>query len=1039
MLEYLIEYCVHRRMAALAVTCVVALFGIHAYLETPIEAYPDVTNTQVTVISLMPGYAPEEVERQVTVPLERALNGTPGMQKMRSQSLFGLSLVTLTFKDDVDSFHSRTLITERLSGAELPESVKPVLAPDYTPLGEIYKFIVTSDRHSLYELRSEMEWNVSRVMRQVQGVADVLTFGGYYKEYHVEIDPIRLDSFGLTLDEVNTAIASANRNVGAGFLRHGDQQMVIRSVGYLASVEDIKKIVLKSEGGSPVTLGDIARLVQAYTPRQGTVGLDGAREAVEGIVLLRRGQNPSRVLAAVHEKVAEINARILPTGMKLEPFLDRTELVDKTLHTVYDNLLHGFLLVVGVVWLFLRSLRGSLIVACVIPVSLLVAFIGLYHLGLPANLISMGAIDFGIILDGAVVLVENVIHQAHHQHPKNHREMVHLIVNAAVDVAKPTFFAMLIIIAALIPVFTLEQVEGRIFRPLALTYSFALIGGLVFAMTLVPALCAILIHPKHAMIAEPSFLRRLRERYRRVLTIALRHRSLTMAAAGGLLLAGAVATGALGTEFLPELDEGDVHVFVEMPASISLTKGQDVLLDMRQRLLAFPEVKGILSQQGRSEDGTDNEGVNMSETFVHLKPHEEWRPGLNKEALVDAMRDSLAAIPGVRFNFSQPIKDNVEEAVSGVRGKVVLKIYGNDLEKMRTVLEQAKSHLKTIPGVIDLDLYRESIVPQLQIKLDRSALARQGISIDAAQDTIETGLAGKVVTELWQDERPVPVRAILPYEERYDVEQIGNLLLPTPNGARIPLREVASLPTERGRTSIEREANRRFLALKFNVENRDLGSVVHDAMAAVEGNVQLPEGHFLVWGGEFENQQRAMTKLSIVVPIAVLIVMALLYRALQSAHSALAILLCAPFAMTGGVFVLLAAGIPLSVSATIGFIALLGQVSLMGLLVLSATEERRRNGMSVVDAILNGASDRLRPVLMASMLALLGLLPMALSTSIGSETQRPFAMVIVGGMFTTFFVAMLVLPVIYSFITPKQLLTPEEADELLETANESLD
>ncbi|OQW72289.1 MAG: heavy metal resistance protein CzcA [Proteobacteria bacterium ST_bin11] len=1032
MLKILIEYCVHRRIAAMVVTCVIALFGIHAYIETPIEAYPDVTNTQVTVISLMPGYAPEEVERQVTVPLERVLNGTPGMLKMRSQSLFGLSLVTITFGDDVDSFHSRTLITERMTGAELPAAVKPLLTPDYTPLGEIYKFVVVSDRHSLYELRSEMEWNVSRVMRQVQGVADVLTFGGYYKEFHVEIDPVRLDSFGLTLDEVNQAIASANRNVGAGFLRHGDQQMVIRSLGYLSSAEDVKQIVLKSEGGTPVTVGDIARMVQAYTPRQGAVGMNDQKEAVEGIVLLRRGQNPSRVLAAVHKKVEELNTRILPTGMKLVPFLDRTELVNKTLHTVYDNLLHGFFLVVGVVWLFLRSIRGSLIVASVIPLSLLVAFAGLYQMGLPANLISMGAIDFGIILDGAVVLVENVIHQANHQKPKNHRQMVHLIVNAAFDVAKPTFYAMLIIIAALIPVFTLEQVEGRIFRPLALTYSFALVGGLVFAMTLVPALCAALIQPKHAMIEEPKFLVRLRGAYRRILGAALARRTTTLGAAAGLLLAGGVAVGALGTEFLPELDEGDVHVFVEMPASISLAKGQDVLLDMRQRLLAFPEVKGILSQQGRSEDGTDNEGVNMSETFVHLKPHEQWRPGWHKEALVDAMRESLAAIPGVRFNFSQPIKDNVEEAVSGVRGKVVLKIYGNDLEKMRAVLEQAKGRLKEIPGVIDLDLYRESIVPQLQIKLNRAALARQGITIDAAQDTIETGLAGMVVTELWQDERPVPVRVILPSVERSDSEQIGGLLLPTPSGARIPLREVADLPTERGRTSIEREANRRFLALKFNVENRDLGSVVHDAMEAVEGKIELPEGDFLVWGGEFENQQRAMARLGVVVPIAVLIVLALLYGALQSARSALAILLCAPFAMTGGAFVLLLAGIPLSVSAAIGFIALLGQVSLMGLLVLSATEDRRRQGLSVMEAILNGATDRLRPVLMASMLALLGLLPMAVSTGIGSETQQPFAVVIVGGMFTTFFVAMLVLPVIYSYITPERLITPEEADELPE-------
>ncbi|HUL13404.1 MAG TPA: CusA/CzcA family heavy metal efflux RND transporter [Methylococcaceae bacterium] len=1030
MLRALIEYCVHRRLAAIATTAVIAIFGIHAYLETPIEAYPDVTNTQVTVISLMRGYAPEEVERQVTVPLERVLNGVPDMIQMRSQSLFGLSLITITFDDHVDSFHSRTLISQRIAGAELPESVTPVLAPDYTPLGEIYKFMVVSDRHSLYELRSEMEWNISRALRQVQGIADVLTFGGYYKEIYVEIDPVRLESFGLTLDQASEAIARSNRNVGAGFLRHGDQQMLVRGVGYLSSPDDIKKIVLKSEGGTPVTVGDVARLIQAYTPRQGTVGLDDEKEAVEGIVLLRRGQNPSRVLAGVHDKVKELNGKILPAGMKIEPFLDRTELVHNTLDTVFHNLLHGFLLVVGVVWLFLRSLRGSLIVAVVIPLSLLVAFAGLYQLNLPANLISMGAIDFGIILDGAVVLVENVIHEATQQRPQSHRAMLKLIVAAAFDVAKPTFYAMLIIIAALIPVFTLERVEGRIFRPLALTYSFALAGGLVFALTLVPALCAALIQPKHAMIEEPRFIERIRGIYRRLLNFSLCKRRLTLAGWVLLLLAGGLAATRLGTEFLPELDEGDVHVFIEMPASIALAKGQDILLDTRRRLLAFPEVRGILSQQGRSEDGTDNEGVNMSETFVHLKPRDQWREGWHKERLVEAMRTSLAEIPGVRFNFSQPIKDNVEEAVSGVRGKVVLKIYGTDLEKMRATLEQAKSALKEVPGVIDLDLYREAQVPQFQIDLNRAALARQGISVDAAQDTIETAMAGRVVTELWQAERPVPIRVILPATERSDMELIGNLTIPTPSGARVPLREIADLHIARGRTSIEREANRRFLALKFNVENRDLGSVVHDAMTVVNGKIEVPEGHFLVWGGEFENQQRAMGRLGVIVPVAVLIVLGLLYSALQSFRSAIAILLSTPFALTGGVFVLLISGIPLSVSAAIGFIALLGQVSLMGLLVLSATEQRRRDGMALPDAIREGATERLRPVLMASMLALLGLLPMAVSTGIGSETQQPFAVVIVGGMLSTVLVALFVLPVIYSYVTSEKLLSPEEVDEL---------
>lgn len=1032
MLKVLIDHCVHRRFAVITTVLIIALFGAHAFMETPIEAYPDVTNTQVTVISLMPGYAPEEVERQVTIPLERVLNGTRDMIQMRSQSLFGLSLITLTFEDHVDSFHSRTVVAQRITGADLPLEVRPVLAPDYTPLGEIYKYVLTSDRHSLYELRSEQEWNVSRTLRQVPGVADVLTFGGYYKEIHVELDPARVQALGLTLPDVADTIEKSSRNVGAGFIRHGDQQMVVRGVGLLSSPDDIKKIVLKHQDGTPVTVGDVARLVQSHTPRQGSVGQDSRKDVVEGIVLLRRGENPSRVLTALHAKVEELNARILPKGMRIEPFLDRSELVSHTLHTVFDNLLHGFLLVVGVVWLFLRSLRGSLIAAMVIPLSLLVAFWGLYHLDLPANLISMGAIDFGIILDGAVVLIENVLHQASERRPQTRREMFHLIIDSAVDVAKPALFAMLIIIAALIPVFTLERVEGRIFSPLALTYSFALVGGLMFALFLVPALCATFIQPRHALIEEPRFLERLRTLYARLLDAGLRYRGLSLAGAGILLLVGGLALSQLGTEFLPELDEGDIHVYVEMPPSIALNKGANILLDVRQRLMQYPEVKSILSQQGRSEDGTDNEGVNMSETFVHLKPREQWRPGWSKEHLVDAMRVSLEEIPGVVFNFSQPIKDNVEEAVSGVRGKVVLKIYGPDLEKMRETLEQAKTALKTMDGVIDLDLYRQSQVPQLQLRLDRDAMARNGLDVGTVQDTIEIALAGRVVSELWQAQRAVPIRLILPEKDRDDMEKVGNLTVVSPAGVGIPLRDLTDDTIAAGRSSIEREANSRFMALKFNVEGRDLGSVVEEAMKLIDAKVEPPEDHFFVWGGEFENQQRAMARLGIMVPVAIVIVLGLLYTALQSARSAVVILLATPFAMTGGVFALWLTHIPLSVSAAIGFIALLGQMCLMGLLVLSATEDIRRRGVELFNAVRQGAVLRLRAVLMASTLALLGLLPMALSTDIGSETQRPFAVVIVGGMLTTFLVAMFALPVIYALVASKRMLTPEQADELLD-------
>ena len=1027
MLKFIIETCVHRRAATVFATIVVAIFGINAYLNTPIEAYPDVTNAQVTVIAQMPGYASEEMERQVTVPLERALNGTPGMTLLRSESLFGLSLVTLIFGDDVDAFKARMVVSQRLTQADLPEGVTPVLAPEATPLGEIYQFTLRSDRHDLYKLRSEMQWNVTRVLRQVEGVADVLAFGGYLKELHVEADPEKLRASGVTIAELEDAIGKANLNVGGGFLRHGDQELTIRGIGFIDSAEDIKKIPLKSGAGLSLTVGDVATIKIAATPRRGSVGYGDKREVVEGFVIMRRGENPSLVLDGVHEQVNALNKTILPAGMKIEPFIDRTDLVSHTLSTVHDNLLHGFLLVVAVVWLFLRTAIGSSIVAVVIPLALLVAFIGLYAIGLPANLISMGAIDFGILVDGAVVLVERVTHAIGVERPQTRRELLHLVITSAVDVGRPTFYAMSIIIAALVPVFTLQSVEGRIFRPLALTYAFALVGALVFSLTVVPALCAYLFRPDHTS-REPQWLERLRRTYRTALDRALGHRTYALVAGLVLVVGGVFAVSRVGTEFLPELDEGDFDVVVEMPASIAMTVGQDMLVDIRKRIQEFPEVLGVLSEHGRPEDGTDNEGVNMSETYVHLKPKADWRAGWDKERLVQAMRARLLEIPGVRFNFSSPIKDNVEESVSGVRGKVVLKIFGEDLSKMRATLEEAKAALKDIPGITDLDLYRDASTPQLRVKLDRAELAHAGVPVRDAARSIETALSGRVVTQFYEGERPVPVRLQYPKNVRDDQEKIATLPIDTSSGTSVPLKQLAKLEVADGVASIVREGNIRFLALKFNVEGRDMGSVVKDATAAVAAHVKPPDGHYFVWGGEFENQARAVRRLEIVVPIAVLLVLGLLYAAMNSGRSALAILATVPFSLSGGAFALFAAGIPLSVSAVIGFIALLGQVSLMGVLVLSATETRRRAGEALLPALLDGASERLRAVLMASSLAMLGLLPMALSTGVGSETQRPFALVVVGGMITTLFVALFVLPALYTFITTATLKTPEELD-----------
>ena len=1033
MLRPLIHYCVRRRLPVLVITLGIAAYGVRAYLATPVEAYPDVTNLQVTVIAQLPGLAPEEIERQITVPLERVLNGTPAVLLMRTASLFGLSLITLTFEDSADPFRARTIVNERIAHADVPEGASVGLAPEYTPLGEVYQFRVVSDRHTLSETRSELQWSITRVLRQVPGVADVVSFGGFLKEIHVQVDPSRLLAHGLTLAEVTEALGRSNKNVGGGFVRRGDQELTVRGVGYLTNAQDVQAIVLSSRDGTPVRIGDVARVVASHTPTRGSVGYNLDLNVAEGFALLRRGENPSTVLDGIHAKVQELNDTILPKGMHIEPFYDRSRLVGETLSTVHHNLLFGALLVISVVWLFLRSLRCSLIVASVIPLALLTAFIGLQLIGLPANLISMGAIDFGILVDGAVVLVESVLLATATRRPTHRRELLPVIAHSALGVARPTFFAMAIIIAALVPVFTLERVEGRIFRPLALTYSFALVGALVFALTAVPALCALVLRPKDAEAHEPPLIARGRERYANAVTWLLGRRLVIVAGLLALVVATGLVARRLGTEFLPQLDEGDLVIFVEMPPSIALDKGTEILREVRRRLLAFPEVAGTLSEQGRPEDGTGSEGVNMSETFVHLVPKEKWRAGWDKERLIEAMRASVQELPGVRYNFSQPIKDNVEEAVSGVRGQVVLKIFGTDLDLMKATLERCVSALKTVTGVVDLGLYRDASVPQLQVILDRAALARAGITVGAAQDVVETALSGRVVTELWERERPVPIRVIFPLAEREDEARIGDILVPAVNGARVPLREIARIERAIGRASINRESNSRVLALKFNVQGRDLGSVIAEAQAVVGREVKVPEGHFLRWAGEFENQRRAMTRLSVIVPLSAIVVCGLLYTALGSLPSALAILVVTPFAMTGGVFALALAGIPLSVSAAVGFIALLGQACLALLLVVSVVDERRRAGDALIPALASGAASRFRVVLMTALLAILGLMPAALSTGVGSETQRPFAVVIIGGLVTAVPVTLFALPVLYSFIVRKVPVLSSDADVAWDT------
>ncbi len=1011
MLESLINFAVKRRIATLVFSAAFVVFGILTFRKLKIEAFPDVTNVQVMVITLYPGQAAEEVEKQVTIPVERALVGVPRVLVQRSITSFGLSQVILTFEDDVDIYFARQQVAEKLRDAEVPDNVTPTLGPNDTPVGQIFQYTLESDHHSPSELRGWQDWVVSKHLMRVPGVADVVSFGGFQKEYHVLADPLKLRNSGLTLQNLIDAVAQSNGATSGGYLRHGEAEFVVRGRGYLKTPEDIEKTVVRAQSGTPVLVRNVAKVVEGYTPRRGAVARAGDIDSIEGTVLLRRGENPKDVLDGVHEAIERVNKDVLPQGMKIVPFYDRTRLVDTTLKTVSSNMVEGVLLVTLVLWLFLRAFSGSFAVAVTMPLALLTAFVGLYYAGVPANLLSMGAIDFGILLDGAVILVENAYrHLAEKKPPPE--QVAETVARAGKEVVRPILFSLSIIAAAMLPIFTLERVEGRIFRPVALTYGFALAGALLFTLTCVPALTAVLLKGRHVEEKEPAFLVWLKARYLVALRWVLkRGKRTTLAALAVLVLAGALIPR-LGSSFLPEMNEGDIHVTVTMPSEISLERGAQVLADMRKTLLTFPEVADVLSEQGHPEDGTDDEAPNQSETFVIMKPQKEWHTGRTKEQVVDAMRAELSKRPGVEYNFSQPIKDRVEESISGIRGQIVVKIYGDDLNLMHARLEQVKRILEGVRGSRDVDVYRAGSALHVVADFDRDATARLGVPVSEVDNAIEAGYGGRLATSMWEGERKVGVRVKLPTPAEGDEYAVGRLDIPVGN-ARVPLSSLAKVHVDRGRTQINREQGGRFLAIKCNIEGRDMGSFVDEAQAKVKKEVKLPEGYYLTWGGEFENQRRAMKRLGVIVPISVLVIFLLLYMTFRAALPALVVLLDVPFATVGGVFALYLTHTELSVSAAVGFITLFGVAVMDGVLLITYVRQASHKHPDSQDAIVNAVSQRLRPVLMTALLASLGLLPAAMSHAIGSDTQRPFAIVIIGGLISSTLLTMLLLPTLY--------------------------
>ena len=1008
----LIEYSLRQPLFIVLGTLLFVMAGIIAFQNLSVEAFPDVTDTQVTVIALFPGRAAEEVEKQVTLPLETALSGVPNSIRVFSHTQFGLSFTVVTFNDAAEVNLVRAQVAERLRGVDLPSGVEASIAPNATPVGEVMRYRVRGDGYSTTDLRTTEDWVVERALRQVPGVADVVAMGGSIKQYEVQPDLDKLRANKLSFQNLLDALGRGNSNVGGSYVAQGAQQYAIRGLGLLSSADDIGNIVVAARNGTPVLVRDIAQVNIGSVPRLGVVGQDQDDDIVTGIVVMRKGENPSVVLKNVKERIADLNAKGLPKGMAIVPYYDRTWLMAKTLTTVFRNLVEGALLVSLVLYVFLSNFRASLTVAIIIPLALLGTFLGLKIMGVPANLLSLGAMDFGIIVDGAVIVIENIMHRLSERNENmSDDERRAVIVDAADEVGRPTLFSMLIIIAAHIPIFALQRHEGRIFQPMALSVTMALIGALIFSLTLVPLLAYRMLrrglpHGDNRVVATAKRV------YEPVLMWALGHRkSVMLAALLGFVLSLGVASR-LGSEFLPELDEGTIWVNLRLPASVSNDEASRILRLARKALHRVPEIGTTVSKSGQPEDGTDPKTMSMAEIFVDLKPTDQWRPGMTKAKLIDEMDRYVSEIPGLEPSFSQPIRDNVLESISQIDGQIVIKIAGDDLVGLQQTAEAIEREVKRVPGVYQSEINRAGSLPQLLIEVDRARAARLGLNVGDVQDVIEAALAGKVATWLWEGERKFAVAVRLP-EDRRSIASLASTPIATADGGYTQLGSVTRIHEASGAMNIAREGGRRMAAIGIFIKGRDMGSVVADMKERVEKNVRLPAGFALLWSGEFENQERAMKRLSVVVPISLLLIFVLLFDAFGSLKTATLVLLNVPLALIGGFVALWALAIPLSVSAAIGFIALSGQAVLNGVVMLTVFQQLRTGGMSVVEAVRLGSLQRLRTVLMTAMLAALGLLPMALSHEIGSETQRPLAIVIIGGLFTATLLTLVVLPALY--------------------------
>ena len=1020
----LVAFSLKNSLIVFFLTAILLVAGIVSYIHTPIEAFPDVTNTRARIITQWPGRSAEEVEKFITLPISKQMNTIPKKAEVRSISLFGLSVVTVLFDDGVEDFYAQQYASNRLNGLDLPEGADVEIDPPSGATGEIFRYVIKSDL-PIKEIKAIQDWVIERELISVPGVADVVSFGGEEKMFEIKINPTQLENYNLSALDVYEAVSKSNINVGGDVIQKGDQAYVVRGVGLINKVEDIGNILIETKGSAPILVKNVAEVSISAKPRLGQVGLDENDDVVEGIVVMLRGENPGEVIKKLKVRLDELNERVLPDNVKIVPFIDRTELVNTTVKTVTKNLVEGILLVSLIVFIFLYNWRTSLIVASVIPLSFLFAIVMLRIQGLPANLISMGALDFGLLLEGTLVIVEQVFVSLEKKAHKvgmerfNNMSKMGLIKKSVGSVATYIFFALIILIVALMPIFSFTKVEGKMFSPLAFTLSYALLGSLILSLTYVPAMCKVML-TKNIVEKENMISRFFRENLFKLFQWSTRHRKVTLYAFLALLAVCCARFAFYGSEFIPKLNEGAIYVRATLPNSINLDESVRLTKEMKAKIRKFEEVKFILTQTGRPNDGTDPTGFFNIEFHIELKHKDEWKHDISKEELIAEIKKILDVYPGIAFGFSQPIQDNVEEYVAGVKSPLAIKIFGNDLFQLEEMAAKVAKSIKDVKGIEDINVYKNIGLPELRIQLDDEKMARYAVTTADAQAVIRMTIGGQAATKFYDDEKIFDITLRFEKEYRNSKEKIEGILIPTMNGKKVPLKEIATVDYKTGPTFIYREGNSRYIAVGFSIEGRDLGSTIDEAQKKVAAEVKLPKENVMKWAGEFESKERASKQLAMIVPVVLILILCLLYFNFGNFKDTLVAISAMPYAFIGGFLSLWVTGTVFGISAGIGFIILFGVSAIDSIVLIGMIRENMRAGMHLKDSISHGIHSRIRPIVMIALMGSLGLLPAALSTGMGSEVQKPLAIMIVGGLITCMILSLTVLPQVFYLVYRKK-------------------